>query len=370
MSEGVCYHAGMFPPEKLEWPRLVPLISPATRNIAKYDGLLHAVPNPEVLLAPLRTKEATSSCRIEGTLVTDEEVFAADAATGKLEVDPVKQREILEAQNYRRALKKAVELMDDPKRPREIYGTILKESHEILLEGQQGGHPGHYRKEPVHIGSRGGPIRFRPIEHNLLEGGMKKWEDYTALSDEQDSLVQLAISHAEFESLHPFCDGNGRMGRILVPLFLYNRDILSSPTFYVSEYLEEHRQEYYDALLRVSSEDDWTGWCVFFLNALKEQGERNVGKAKGILDLYAEKKIWIREEKEIGLKDTTPALDFIFENVEFNSNSFIEKTEIKSATARRFLKSCAEKDLLTCTKEAKGRSPASYSFTELRDLIG
>ena len=97
---------------------------------------------------------------------------------------------------------------------------------------------------------------------------MYQWERYINNKEVQDPLIQLAITHVEFESLHPFMDGNGRMGRMLVPLFLYDRELLSAPTFYLSEYLEEHREEYFHRLKDVSRADDWTGWCEFFSRPL------------------------------------------------------------------------------------------------------
>ena len=157
---------------------------------------------------------------------------------------------------------------------------------------------------------------------------------------------------------------------MLVPLFLYDRELLSAPTFYLSEYLEEHRREYFDRLREVSRADDWTGWCEFFLKAITEQGKRNGKKAKGILDLYDEKKDWMKGTKGIGLKETTlAALDFFFQNMEFNSTTFMEKTKIKEATGRRLLNRFRDHGLLICTKEPKGRTPGFYRFKELRELI-
>ena len=366
MSEIVRYHTGKFPPKKLDVNRLLPLITPASGAIHKFDGLLQPVPNSEVLLAPLSTTEATSSCRIEGTQVTDEEVWAADAGSEKLEDSPGKKKEILEAQNYRRALKRAVEIMNAPDRPKAIYSNVLKSAHAILLDDQEGlhKHPGEYRRGGVSVGS------FCPIEAEYLAQGMYQWEQYINNKDVPDPLIQLAITHVEFESLHPFEDGNGRMGRMLVPLFLYDRELLSAPTFYLSEYLEEHRREYFDRLREVSRADDWTGWCEFFLKAITEQGKRNGKKAKGILDLYDEKKDWMKGTKGIGLKETTmAALDFFFQNVEFNPPTFMEKTKIKEATGRRLLNRCRDHGLLICTKEPKGRTPGFYRLKELRELI-
>ena len=121
---------------------------------------------------------------------------------------------------------------------------------------------------------------------------MARWEKF--MNDPApDGLVQLALVHAEFESLHPFLDGNGRMGRMLIPLFLSARKQLHAPVFYLSDYLETNRPEYCDRLLAVSQEDDWTGWCEFFLNALIRQANQNEAKTRKILQLYETRKDWV-----------------------------------------------------------------------------
>ena len=119
---------------------------------------------------------------------------------------------------------------------------------------------------------------------------MSAWERYLH-EDAPDRLVQLAILHAEFEALHPFLDGNGRLGRMLAPLFLWQKGLISRPMFYISAWLEAHRDEYYDRLLAVSRDDDWTGWCGFFLEAVRTQAEENLRLTQAILHLYDELKL-------------------------------------------------------------------------------
>ena len=144
-----------------------------------------------------------------------------------------------------------------------------------------------------------------------LWDGMKEWESYVNDPDQPNKLIQLAIAHAEFESLHPFLDGNGRLGRMLIPLFMVERNLLPTPTFYLSEFFEENRREYFDRLREVSRSDDWTGWCEFFLKAIAVQVDRNTTKAEAIIDLYKEKKEWMRNG--VALKDFVLALDFLFQ---------------------------------------------------------
>jgi Fic family protein len=176
--------------------------------------------------------------------------------------------------------------------------------------------------------------------------------------------VQLAIVHAEFESLHPFLDGNGRIGRMLIPLFLFERKLLHAPMFYLSEYLEANRQEYYDGLLVVSRDKDWTGWCRFFLQAIQKQAAENESKARRILDLYQRRKDWIveRTHSQFAIR----ALDFLFGTPIFNSSDFIEQSRIPPAMARRILSLLSgRKGLLKVIHKGAGRLPAVYGFPEL-----
>ncbi len=259
-SRPVRYHIGKFPPQKIDWSRLVPLIGPAAAALARYDGLLSAIPNANILLSPLTTQEAVLSSRIEGTYATMGEVLEYEA--GKETADPAKAEDIVEVLNYRRAIREAVQALD--KLP--LCGRVIKQAHATLLSGVRGHDKarGKYRTIQNYIGNPNRPIeeaRFEPIAPERLADAMSQWEKYLH-SKEPDALVQLAIVHAEFESLHPFLDGNGRMGRMLVPLFLFERGLLHTPNFYVSDYLERNRQEYFDGLLAVSRDDDWTGWCA------------------------------------------------------------------------------------------------------------
>ncbi|HET6383401.1 MAG TPA: Fic family protein [Armatimonadota bacterium] len=165
--------------------------------------------------------------------------------------------------NYRKALQHAVARLDTLP----LSQRLIKEAHEILMQGVRGQNraPGEYRRVPNWIGPPGSTAataRYVPIGAGFLPEAMSNWERYLHART-PDLLSQLAILHAEFEAIHPFLDGNGRMGRLLVPLFLVDKKLMSSPNFYISAYMESHRDEYYDRLLAVSRDDDWTGWCFF-----------------------------------------------------------------------------------------------------------
>lgn len=364
IASPVEYHRGKFPPARLDWRRLISSIGPANAAIARYDGLLTAIPNAGVLLSPLTTQEAVLSSRIEGTQATMGEVLEYEAADSPEAIDPAKRHDIEEVLNYRRAMRQATG--DLKKLP--LCNRLIKGLHATLLEGVRGENkaPGKFRATQNYIALAGRPIaeaRFVPVAPIDLEPGMARWEKYLHETTE-DSLVQLAIVHAEFESLHPFLDGNGRIGRMLIPLFLYERKLLQSPMFYLSEYLEANRQEYYDRLLAVSRDDDWTGWCLFFLQALRMQATNNESRARRIIELYQKRKGWIidRTHSQYAIR----ALDFLFTTPIFNARDFVERSKIPAPTARRILGILAgSRGLLKTLRQSSGRRPAIFGFKEL-----
>jgi Fic family protein len=367
MAGPVPYHTGKFPPSDLDWSRLIPLLGPASASLARYDGLLSAIPNAAVLLSPLTTQEAVLSSRIEGTQATMGEVLEYEAAGRAGDLDPRREEDIEEILNYRRAMRQATEKLQTLP----LCNRLIKTVHETLLAGVRGHDRarGKFRVIQNHIG-RDRHIenaRFVPIAPGELEAGMARWERYLH-EDAPDRLVQLATVHAEFESLHPFLDGNGRMGRMLIPLFLFSRKLLQAPMFYLSEYLESNRQEYYDRLLAISSDNDWTGWCQFFLEALTHQAGQNEAKARRILELYERRKEWIVDKTHS--HHAIRALDFLFKTPIFNASHFIDESKIPPPTARRILSILSEDEtgLLKTLRESSGRRPAIYAFVELLSI--
>lgn len=183
----------------------------------------------------------------------------------------------------------------------------------------------------------------------------------------RDRLVQLALVHAQFEIIHPFLDGNGRVGRMLIPLFLVEKQLLKYPVFYISSYLDENRDIYYDRLNNVSKHNDWNGWISFFLEAIIAQSERNTIVVQSILSLYEEMKELIVKytKSQFAIK----ALDAIFERPIFTTTQFIARSGIPKASAMRMLTKLKEQDLLIDIREAKGRRPALLAFDKLMDII-
>jgi len=299
MSRPIRYHTGKFPPKNLDWNRLIPLIGPASAALARYDGLLSAIPNADVLLSPLTTQEAVMSSRIEGTQATMGEVLEYEATGTSESFGPKKVDDIHEVLNYRRAMREAVNQLGSLP----LCQRLIKQIHSTLLDGVRGHDKARGRYKPVlnYIGPPGCSIqqsRFIPIAPENVNEGMNRWEKYLH-SPAPDKLVQLAILHAEFEALHPFLDGNGRLGRMLIPLFLFEQKLLRAPMFYLSAYLEANRQQYYDRLLSVSSKNDWTEWCQFFLTALA------IFINLGVIFFIPFASFWLESDIEYGLQTIT-----------------------------------------------------------------
>lgn len=366
MPSPVNYHYGEFPPNNIEWSALIPLIGPANAALARYDGTLSAVPNAWVLLSPLTTQEAVLSSKIEGTQATMGEVLEFEAEGESKEISRDKEADINEILNYRKAMWHAVELLKDLP----LCQRVIKGAHRTLLQGVRGQSksPGEYRRVPNWIGPPGclmEDAKFIPISADKLDEAMGKWEKYIH-EETPDLLVQLAVVHAELEALHPFLDGNGRLGRMCVPLFLNKVGLIQSPMFYISAYFEKNRDEYYEKLLAISRNNDWTGWCAFFLKAIKIQAVENQAKATKILSLYEFKKNQMVELTHS--QYAIHALDFIFSRPIFKSTDFAGLNEIPTPTAKRILATLRDNGFFTVLREPSGRTPAIYAFTELINI--
>ncbi len=362
------YHLGKFPPRNLDWVRLVPAIGRAHSAVAAYGAMLESIPNTEVLISPLATQEAVYSNRIEGTQTTLTQVLTLQAYENLPVDDRVKRMDAYEVINYRVALDIATRELDQIP----LSLRLIRNAHRTLMSGVRGQDkaPGEYRRIPdsVWIGPPGSTIESAdfvpcPVEH--LSGAMDAWERFIH-SDEPDPLVQLAVVHAEFESIHPFLDGNGRIGRLIVPLYMVAKGLLEAPHFYISGFLEQHRDEYYERLLAVSRDDDWTGWSEFFLTAVTEQANVNLVRARSILTLYNELKEWVvdRTHSQYSVR----ALDWIFEKPIFRSSDFVGNSGIPTPTASRILRVLRDSDMLTVLSEGRGSRPALLAFARLLRL--
>ena len=366
MPGAVHYHEGGFPPANIDWNVLIPLIGPAAAAVARYDGTLSAIPNAAILLSPLTTQEAVLSSRIEGTQATMGEVLEYEAGAGKKDLPAGREDDIREVLNYRMAMRRAEEML----RELPLCQRVVVEAHKVLMSGVRGHNKasGEYRRIPNWIGPPGSKMEdatYVPISAEKLPDAMSAWEKFVN-GDAQDRLVQLAILHAEFEALHPFLDGNGRLGRMLVPLFMWQVGLIQAPMFYISAYFEKDRDAYYNGLTLVSKDGNWTGWCRFFLEAVRSQAEDNYKKAKAILDLYnsMKRKVAVATKSQYAIH----ALDWIFGQPIFKSSDFVANSEIPPRTAKRVLVVLQDEGIVKTLSEGKGKRSSVLAFSELLNI--
>lgn len=368
LDNAVNYHYDKFPPSSLDYEKFIPSLVKATDAVARYDQMLKNMHNSEILLAPLRNQEAVISSRMEGTVSTMDEIlkYEADHDDDKLEVAPNVRSEVIETLLYQRALKSVQKKMKDGY---PLSQFLIKTIHESLLWFGRGASksPGEFKKEQNYIADTlKKNILFIPISPEKLQDGLDQLFQYIETS-EHPILVKTAVTHIEFEALHPFKDGNGRIGRMLITLMLWSSGTISEPHFYISSYLEENKNLYIDAMRNVSENSNWEGWCNFFLEAVEKQAIRNLEIAESIRHLYEEMKNIFSDS--LSSKWSVNALDFVFTNPVFRNNKFTASSGIPSATAARFTRILLEKELLTPLEEASGRRPALYSFEPLMKLV-
>lgn len=361
------YTPDTLPLDNLDYHKLLSLVGQANAALARYDGLLQGIPNPAVMLSPLTTQEAVLSSKIEGTQATVDEVLEQDAGLLK---EGEKYKDILEISNYRLALYKAREYLDSYP----IRLSFVRELHKILMNSVRGQDktPGEFRKEQNWIGKHGCKLEnatFVPPNPIQLNDFLTAWEDYLQY-DDIDFLLQSAVVHAQFELIHPFKDGNGRIGRILIPLFLYQKKVLSQPMFYLSEYLENNRDEYYQRLKAISSDGDWNGWVEFFLKAITQQALQNSKRVNAIMGLYDEMKQKIQQVTRS--QYSIHLLDAIFGKPIFKaadlSTRLKESYGLHEKTTSSLLKNLKDAGILLEIQQSSGRRSSILAFMKLIDL--
>ena len=356
----------ILPLKQINWQVLVPQVGSANRALAYFNGILGTIPNQNVLLSPLTTKEAVLSSRIEGTQATLGEVFNFEA--GEEPKQEQRRQDIFEILNYRAALREA----QGELKTRPFNLNLLLRLHEILLDSVRGRDKGRgsFRTSQNWIGKPRCPIEkadFVPPAPADVARLLDNWEKYYH-ADEMDPLVQLAIVHAQFVIIHPFLDGNGRLGRILIPLFLYEKDLLSAPTFYLSSWLEEHRDEYIDLLRALDgSAECWERWIHFFLVAVQMQAKTFSDTAQRITELYGGLKTEVL--KITHSQFAIPLLDQMFQRPIFNSRSLrFSEVQPSKPAVQHLLRALVKAKILKVMAPAAGRRPARFCFPSLLNI--
>ena len=341
------FHPDPLPPV-LNWsPQLVSALADASLLIGRLAGEGKRLPNPHILIRPFIRREAVLSSRIEGTQATLGELLAAEAGAA-VERSPDDLREVA---NYVSALEYGIERL----KTLPLSLRLVRELHERLMAGVRGGYatPGEFRRSQNWIGKSGDTLNqasYIPPPPDSLAEHLANWERF--LHDRtQPPLVHAALMHYQFEAIHPFLDGNGRVGRLLITLLLCERDILPAPLLYLSAFFEATRGDYSDGLRQVTERADWETWVRYFLNGVARQSEDALSRAERINRML---ETW--RTALAGKPNTRVALQLLDL---LGSNPFVtprgagERLGVAYNTAMRAIGLLQEQDILTAATAAK-----------------
>ena len=281
-------------PDKLLWS----VLAEAMLAVGRLDGLARDLPNPHLLLRPLIRREAEVSSRIEGTRASLRELLMWESAHRLPAGSTTSVADVQEVLNYVHALEYGLER----RAALPLSLRFLRELHGILMDGVRGNHatPGEFRTSQNWIGRPGSTINsatYVPAPPDRLGPALGEFEKYLHVDNEYPALVRLAFIHYQFEAIHPFLDGNGRIGRLLLGLLVVHWGLVSQPLLYLSEYFERNRRDYYGLLLEVSERGAWREWVEFFVRGVAEQAERTARRTRAILDLRVEWKRILTQQR-------------------------------------------------------------------------
>lgn len=270
------------PSLSLSW-EFVKQISEADRSLGELAGVARTLPNPHLLIGPFIRREAVLSSRIEGTQASLSDLFFFEAAGSSAD----QTGDIREVANYVKALEYGLTRLKELP----VSLRLIREIHERLMRGVRGDHltPGEFRRSQNWIGPPGCTLMdalFVPPPAEEMKKSLGEFEKFLHASSSLPPLVRLALVHYQFEVIHPFLDGNGRVGRLLMTFLLCAEDLLPEPLLYLSDFFERHRQDYYRLLLGVSQKGNWMEWITFFLRGVAEQSQDAIKRSKKLLGLW------------------------------------------------------------------------------------
>ncbi|MEW6183033.1 MAG: Fic family protein [Bacillota bacterium] len=266
-------------------PDVIYALSEADRAVGELAGMGRMLPNPHLLIKPFMRREAVLSSRIEGTRASLSDLYAFEAVQARL-WDREPNSDVNEVVNYVYALEHALALLI--KLP--VSLRLIRETHSKLLEGVRGGtrNPGEFRRSQNWIGPPGCTLEkasFVPPPPNEILSALDKLEQFFYQSTSIPPLIRLAMIHYQFEAIHPFLDGNGRLGRMIIVLLSCAWGLLPQPLLYISAFFEANREFYYDLLQAVSTRGAWNEWFLFFLKGVERQSRDALVRAKRLQDL-------------------------------------------------------------------------------------
>ncbi|WP_338834303.1 hypothetical protein MHLNE_06720 [Moorella humiferrea] len=339
-------------PPNIDWnSNLVTALSAADRAVGELAGLGRNLPNPHLLINPFIRREAVLSSRIEGTRASLSDIYAYEV--GQLRFwEYMDTEDVREVVNYIRALEYGLQRMNDLP----LSLRLIRELHGILMEGVRGSSraPGEFRRVQNWIGPPGcsaAEAHFVPPPVSEMHQALDKLERF--LHDEQGlpPLIKAALAHYQFEAIHPFLDGNGRMGRMLIILLLCNWGILPQPLLYLSAYFAMYRDTYYECLQSVSTRGDWNKWLLFFLQGVESQARDAILRAKRLQDL--QRNYHQRLARTRVPATTLRLVDFLFEYPVVSVPQLARYLDITFTATSKHVKALEEKGILRRVGERK-----------------
>ena len=340
---------------------LVSKLIDANKKLSMLEGLSSRIPNIDLFVSMYVRKEALLSSQIEGTQCTLDDIFNPN-------IENNTNLNVSDVVNYIKATEYALNLLQFLP----LCNRLIKETHAVLMEGVRGQEksPGEFRYSQNWIGGQGSTIRnarYIPPNPGDMQTAMSDLEKYMNSDDSLDPLIQAALIHYQFETIHPFLDGNGRVGRLLITLFLKEKHLLSRPVLYVSYFLKINRIEYYDRMTQVRVSGDYEQWVIFFLEALSNSANDAIQTIDKLTTLH-NKSLSLFEDLSKRLK--TNVLK-VFNYIESNPIIDIQKTaaslEMSYNTASKIVSLLVEKGILQQTdKSGKARI---FSYSEYLDIL-
>ena len=348
-------------PPSINWDvDLVFLLSKADRALGILSGLGETLPNPHLMIYPFIRREAVLSSRIEGTQSSLSDLLLFEATQVE------KHRDVREVQNYVRAMEYGLKRLNEFP----LSLRFIRELHGILMEKVRGEQatPGEFRQSQNWIGSLGATLNeatFVPPPVPEMMECLHQLEKFLHSGHTLPPIIEAALVHYQFEAIHPFLDGNGRIGRLLIVLFLCYRNVLSKPLLYLSAFFERHRQKYYDLLLNVSTIGAWREWIEFFLKAVVEQSEDAVTRSRQLQELQRQY-FQVAREKHFS-PSALQLLDFIFMKPILNTKTAQDFLKITFPGAQNSIKMLLEASILT---EITGRQrDRVYAASEVLKIL-
>ncbi|MBA4179205.1 MAG: hypothetical protein C0506_01315 [Anaerolinea sp.] len=323
-------------------PALLPDVEAARGAVSELVGQARLVANLELVARALARREAVLSSRLEGTNTEIVEVLLQQADTAPVEEDT----DLHEVLNYTETISLARAWMDEGRR---LGPPLIKDLHSRLLSGVRGRdkRPGEYRLKNVYIGDRARGFkgaRFVPPPYEHVPLLMDDLVAFTAGSPAYGPMIDSALAHYQFETIHPFEDGNGRLGRLLVPLQLVERGVLDRPLIYLGPFLDAHEAEYRDGLLQVSRSGSWEAWLRFFLEALRATATDALQRVQSIMELQLRYRELLR--LRASSKFAFPALDLVFDSVFVSAGQLATTFSTTPTTARAIIDSFVDLGIL------------------------